>query len=81
MKKLPEWWNNLENSTQKLLIKLGIPAFFIFISIPFITWAIMMPEAPVWLGTMAWIFPVIMFGFGFLSVVSYMIYESIKQNK
>lgn len=81
MKKFSDWWDGLKHSTQKLIIKLLIPAIFIIMSIPFIAWAIMMPNAPFWLSELAWIFPTVIFGIGFLAVVSYLIYEVVNQFK
>lgn len=76
---MKNWWNNLEDSTQRLLLKLFWVLYFLIAAVPFIVWAAIAPgQRPYLLETLAWVWPVVLVGAGFIAVVGYMIYETVK---
>jgi len=81
------WFTNgeVKGSSTGRLILLGltiITPIFLIMSAPWLAWISIAPEHRYdlqynWLQDFMWIWPVVLFGIGFLSLLSYMIYMSI----
>ena len=67
-------WNELENNTRVKIIQLSVVCLFLLSSIPFGVWLITGKGE-----MLAWIFPVVLVGSGFIAVVAWLIKNAVKE--
>ena len=79
--KFSNWWSNLSEGANVTLVKaVGIPLIFLILATPaLICWAVggWSKASLGWLATMAWAFPVTLFGIMFIALVAWVIYNGV----